>query len=116
MLKMTLRSEKICEYARRWTRLHVDLRWVMTEDVLPGERPGREERRSRKRVARDDRAVREPVLEELDVGARLVHPELREVCLDVHVEPDKLRAQHLICVLGDVWLELCLTTSSKSVR
>ena len=51
--------------------------------MLPGERPDREECPVEEaRVERDERAVRELVVDELEVGAQQVPLELREVDLE----------------------------------
>ena len=52
-------------------------------------------------MERDERAVCELVVEELEVGAQQVPLELREVGLDVLVERDELRARDLVCVLQE---------------
>ena len=71
--------------------------------VWSGERPGGEARPVEEaRVERDERAVRELVLEDLEVGARRVPLELDEVGLDVLVERDELRAQ--------TWCSVCSWT------
>ena len=51
-------------------------------------------------MERDERAVREPVIEELIVGAQLV-PSSSGVGLDVLVERDELHARDLVCVLQE---------------
>ena len=49
-------------------------------------------------MERDERAVCELVLEDLEVGAQLVPLELRDVGLDVFVERDELREGDLVWV------------------
>ena len=68
---------------------------------MAGERPDCEERPvDGARVERAERAVREQVIEELEVGAQLV-PSSSGVGLDVLVERDELRARDLVCVLQE---------------
>ena len=57
--------------------------------------------RSRKRVDRDEQAVHELVVEDLEVGAQRVPLDLGEVGLDVRVERDALRAQAWCSVLSE---------------
>ena len=74
--------------------------------VWSGERPGGEARPVEEaRVERDERAVRELLLEDLEVGAQLVPLELRDDGLNVLVEHDELRARlylRVTCMVGMV--------------
>ena len=61
------------------------------------------------RVERDERAVREQVLEELGVGAQLVLLELAEVGLAALVQRDELRARDLDCVIQERLVIVAMT-------
>ena len=57
--------------------------------------------RSRKRVDRDEQAVHELVVEDLEVGAQRVPLDLGEVGIDVLVKRDEPRAQAWCSVLSE---------------
>ena len=93
--KRTLMSEEICECARMNSSSGGTGIERMTTACGNGNVPMVKRVRSRKR---DDRAVREPVWEEHEVGAQLVPLDLGKVGLNVPVEHDELGARDLVCI------------------
>ena len=84
--------------------------------VWSGERPDGEEGPAEEaRVDWDERAVREQVVEELEVGAnRFPSSSGRLVLMSLSNATNS--ARDLFAFSRNVWLKLCLTTSSESAR